>query len=143
MARETAVKIVADAYAWIELFSGTRQGEFAKARMEEAESVITPDSVLAEVARKYLREGVEEETARQRLSIMLEASEPAYVDDDTAIEAGKAYLELERRAKDAGLGKPSLFDALVLAVARRNDAKVLTGDEHFEALPETIWKGPD
>ena len=137
------MKIVADAYAWIELFSGTRQGEFAKARMEEAESVITPDSVLAEVARKYLREGVEEETARQRLSTMLEASEPAYVDDDTAIEAGKAYLELEMRAKEAGLGKPSLFDALVLAAARRNGAKVLTGDEHFEGLPETIWMGPD
>ena len=137
------MKIVADAYAWIELFSGTRQGEFAKARMEEAESVITPDSVLAEVARKYLRAGVEEETARQRLSTMLEASEPAYVDDDSAIEAGMAYLELVRRAKDAGLGKPSVFDALVLAVARRNDAKVLTGDEHFEGLPETIWMGPD
>ncbi|HYB75404.1 MAG TPA: PIN domain-containing protein [Nitrososphaerales archaeon] len=137
------MKIVADAYAWIELFSGTRNGEFAKARMEEAETVITPDSVLAEIARKYLREGMKEETTRQRLSTILEASEPAFIDDDIAIEAGKAYLQLEKRAKASGLEKPSLFDALVLAVARRHDGKVLTGDTHFEGLPETIWISSD
>lgn len=141
-ARKTAVKIVADAYAWIELFAGTRKGEFAKSRMEEAETVITPDTVLAEVARKYIREGIKEETARQRLSTILEASEPAYIDDGIALEAAKAYLQLEKRARDAGLGKPSLFDALVLAIARKNDGKVLTGDEHFEGLPETVWIGP-
>ncbi|MDG6899937.1 MAG: PIN domain-containing protein [Nitrososphaerota archaeon] len=138
-AKGIAVKIVADAYAWIELFAGTRKGEFAKSKMEEAETVITPDTVLAEVARKYIREGITEETARQRLSIIMEASVLAYIDDAIAIEAGKAYLQLERKAKDAGLKKPSLFDALVLAVARNGDGKVLTGDEHFEGLPETIW----
>ena len=136
------MKIVADAYAWIELFAGTRKGEFAKSKLEEAETVITPDTVLAEVARKYIREGIKEETARQRLSTILEASEPAYVDDGIALEAAKAYHQLEKRAKDAGLEKPSLFDALVLAVARKNDGKVLTGDEHFEGLPETMWIGP-
>ena len=138
-ARETVVKIVADAYAWIELFAGTRRGEFAKSTMEEAETVITPDTVLAEVARKYVREGIKEETTRQRLSVILEASEPAHIDDEIAVEAGKSYLQLEKRARDAGLKKPSLFDALVLAVARKGDAKVLTGDEHFEGLPETVW----
>jgi predicted nucleic acid-binding protein len=140
--RETVVKIVADSYAWIELFAGTRKGEFVKARMEEAETVITPDTVLAEVARKYIREGIKEDTARQRLSIILEASEPAYIDDEIAVEAAKAYLQLEKRAKDAGLDKPSLFDAVVLSIARRNDGKILTGDQHFEGLPETMWIGP-
>ena len=135
------MKIVADAYAWIELFAGTSRGSFAKGRMEEAETVITPDTVLAEVARKYLREEVEEETTRRRLSTILEASEPAYVDDDLAIEASKAYFELQKKARDGGLKTPSLFDALVLATARKNRAKVLTGDEHFEELPETLWMG--
>lgn len=135
------VKIVADAYAWIELFSGTSKGDFAKSKMEEAETVITPDTVLAEVARKYLREGVKEETTRRRLSTILEASEPAYVDDDLAIEASEAYFQLEKKAKAEGLKKPSLFDALVLATARRNNARMLTGDEHFKELPETLWMG--
>jgi len=135
------VKIVADAYAWIELFSGTLKGGLAKSEMEKAEAVITPDTVLAEIARKYLREGIREETTKRRLSTILEASEPAYVDDSTAIEAARAYVQLEKKARDGGIKKPSLFDALVLAVARKNDAKILTGDAHFENLPETIWLG--
>ena len=137
------MKIVADAYAWIELFAGTRKGEFVKNQMGQAETVITPDTVLAEVARKYIREGINEETTRKRLSTVLEASEPAYIDDGVAVEAGKAYLQLEKRARDAGLEKPSLFDALVLAVARKSDGKVLTGDERFGGLPETLWIDSD
>lgn len=135
------MKIVADSSAWIELFSGTSKGEEAKSKMEEAESVITPDTVLAEVARKYLREGIKESIIRHRLSTILEASEPAYVDDTTAIEAAKTYVQLEKKAREERLKKPSLFDAVVLAVARINQGKVLTGDEHFENLPETIWLG--
>jgi len=142
LVRETAVKIVADAYAWVELFAGTQRGEFVKSKMIEAETVITPDTVLAEVARKYFREGIKEETARKRLSTILEASEPAYIDDGVALEAAMACLQLEKRAKDAGLDRPSLFDAVVLAIARRSDGKVLTGDEHFEGLPETVWISP-
>ena len=141
-ARETAVKIVADAYAWIELFAGSRKGEFVKKEMEEAETVITPDTVLAEVARKYIREGIKEETIRKRLSTILEASEPADIDDGVALDAAKAYLQLEKRARDAGLDRPSLFDAVVLAIARRSDGKVLTRDEHFDGLPETMWISP-
>ena len=137
------MKIVVDAYAWVEFFAGTRKGESVKDQMERAETVITPDTVLAEVARKYIREGISEETTRKRLSTVLEASEPADVDDGVAVEAGKAYLELEKRARDAGLEKPSLFDALVLAVARKSDGMVLTGDEHFRGLPETLWIDSD
>lgn len=135
------MKIVADSYAWIELFAGTSKGREAKNKMEEAESTITPDTVLAEVARKYLREGIRESTIRQRLATILEASESAYIDDTTAIEAAKTYVELEKKAREEKLKKPSLFDAVVLAVARINQGNVLTGDEHFENLPETIWLG--
>ena len=133
------MKIVADAYAWVELFAGTSKGGFAKMRMEEAETVITPDTVLAEVARKYLREGANEETTRRRLSTILEASEPSCVDDEMAIEASKAYFELESKARNEKLKKPSLFDALTLATARKMGGRVLTGDEHFKGLGETLW----
>jgi len=134
-------KIVADAHAWIELFAGTSKGALAKKIMEQAETVITPDTVLAEVARKYLRDGMGEETARSRLSTIMEASEPAHIDDEVAISASNAYFQLEEKAVNEGLSKPSLFDALVLAMARRNGAKVLTCNAHFEGLPETVWMG--
>jgi predicted nucleic acid-binding protein len=135
------VKIVVDSYAWIEVFSGTAKGEEAKKNMEQAESVLTPDIVLAEVARKYFRAGIAEGTIRKRLATILEASEPAHIDDITAIAAAMTSSELEKKAKEARSTKPSLFDAIVLAIARTNQAKVLTGDKHFENLPETIWLG--
>jgi predicted nucleic acid-binding protein len=135
------MKIVVDAYAWIEVFLGSEAGLRAKKTMEEAESVLTPGTVLAEVARKYVREGAAEATIRKRLQTILEASEPVEVDADLAMEAAKAAVQLERRAATSGLRKPSLFDGIVLASARRNKAKVLTGDEHFKGLTETAWLG--
>jgi predicted nucleic acid-binding protein len=36
---------------------------------------------------------------------------------------------------------PSLFDAILLATARTLGAKLLTGDEHFKGIDETIWIG--
>jgi predicted nucleic acid-binding protein len=103
--------------------------------------VLTPGTVLAEIARKYAREGATAQTIRKRLATILEASEPVHVDADLALEAAKATVQLERRAASSGLRKPSLFDGIVLASARRNDAKVLTGDEHFKNLVETVWLG--
>ena len=129
------MKIVADAHAWIELFAGKRKGEFAKSKMEEAETVITPDTVLAEVARKYIREGIKEETTRERLSTILEASEPACIDDGIAIEAAKAYIQLAKRAKDAGLEKPSLFEGMSTSTILRTftSASIIGGV--FTAMP--------
>ncbi len=137
----TATKIVVDAYAWIEVFLGSEPGRRAKGIIEEAENVLTPGTVLAEVARKYVREGTAESTVRKRLATMLETSELVEVDSDLALEAARAAVQLERRASASGLRKPSLFDGIVLASARRSKAKVLTGDEHFKALAETVWLG--
>ena len=107
--------------------------------MMEAEEVFTPDTVLAEIARKYHRDGIADATIRTRLASILEASEILRIDEDVALAAGKAYRELESKARDEKLRKPSLFDAIVLADARTQDAKVLTGDRHFMGLPEALW----
>jgi len=134
-------KIVVDAYAWIEVFLGSETGRRTKGIIEDAEAVLTPGTVLAEVARKYVREGAAESTVRKRLATILETSELVDVDADLALEAAKATAELDRRASSSGLRRPSLFDGIVLASARRNKAKVLTGDEHFKTLTETVWLG--
>jgi predicted nucleic acid-binding protein len=135
------MKIVVDAYAWIEIFLGSESGRRAKGIIEEAENVLTPGTVLAEVARKYTLAGVTAPTIRKRLATMLEASEPVDVNEEIALEAARATIQLEKRVATSGLRKPSLFDGIVLASARQNDAKVLTGDEHFKGLPETVWVG--
>ena len=127
------MKIVVDTYAWIEIFVGSEKGAKAKEHLEKADMVYTPDIVLAEIARKYLREGMNQDTIVDRLRIIIEASDIIPIDAEVALEAAKCYMELLNAAKEEGLRKPSLFDAIVLATARTLKAKVLTGDEHLKS----------
>ncbi len=136
------VNLVVDTYAWIEYFQGSKKGEEVKEFLLSAENVYTPSIVLAEIARKYIRENIPREIVKQRLKIIVEISFIVYINAEIALEAGKTYLELVKHAKDKGLRqKPSLNDALVLAIARKLGAKILTGDKHFKDLEETIWIG--
>lgn len=137
--RRIAVKIVVDACAWIEIFIGSERGKRAKEILEQADEVYTPDTVMAEVARKYCREGAEERTTQARLEIIAKASDIVPIDIKLALEAARCYTRLTREAKRKDLTTPSLFDAIPLAAARLLKAKILTGDEHFKNLPETIW----
>ena len=133
------MKIVVDACAWIEIFIGSERGKRAKEILEQADEVYTPDTVMAEVARKYCREGAEERTPQARLEIIAGASDIVLIDIKLALEAAKCYTRLAREAKRRRLATPSLFDAIPLAAARLLKAKILTGDEHFRNLPEAIW----
>ena len=77
----------------------------------------------------------------ERLEKIVEASSMIPVDTDVALESAKCYRELSEKAKKARVRTPSLFDAIILAVARVLKAKVVTSDEHFKNLPETLWLG--
>ena len=133
------MKIVIDTYAWIELLIGSEKGKKVKELIENAEEVYTPSTVLAETARKFLREGTNEKTITMWLEIITAASVITQIDSTTALEAAKSQLELAKKAKISKQNTPSLFDAIVHATARINQCKILTGDEHFKNLPETIW----
>ena len=134
-------KIVIDAYAWIELFIGSGKGLDVKNLIENADEIYTPGTVLAEIARKYVREGVDEKTIDARLEVIVLASNITHIDAGIALEASRCYLELTACAKKSKLNSPSLFDAIVLATGRLSKSKIVTGDEHFKNLPETIWIG--
>jgi len=127
-----------DSYAWVELFLGGQKGQRVRGIIAEADEVRTPDVVLAELSRKYLREKAEVSTVRSRLETITSASLVTPVGVDVAVKAGEAFLELVDRAAKQRRRAPSLFDVIVLATARVHDSQVLTGDEHFEGLSETI-----
>jgi len=135
------VKIVVDAYAWVELFLGSEKGRKVKEILEDADEVYTPDTVLAEIARKYVKEGAEEKTVDARLETITAASNIAQIDTKIALEAARCYMQLVTDAKKAKLKAPSLFDAIVLATGILLESKILTGDEHFRNLSETLWIG--
>lgn len=133
------MSIVVDTYAWIEVFLGSQKGAIVKEALEEAADVYTPDVVLAEIARKYLREGIEETLVGERLRVVSSASVVTPIDSEVALSAGRVYSELVEKARKEKLRDPSLFDAIVLATARSYQARLVTGDEHFRNLPEAIW----
>jgi len=133
------VKIVIDAYAWIEHFIGSAKGQKVKEIIESADEVFTPGTVLAEIARKYLREGVDEKIVDSRLQEITGASNIVPVDTNLALESARCFLELSAKAHKSKQKNPSLFDAIVLATGRLLESKILTGDEHFKSLPETVW----
>ena len=56
-----------------------------------------------------------------------------------ALLAAKCYVEMQANAKKLKLTLPGLFDAIILATGRSLNAKILTGDQHFKGLPETLW----
>jgi predicted nucleic acid-binding protein len=135
------VKIVIDSYAWIEHFLGSEKGRKVDEIVESADEVYTPDTVLVEVARKYFREGVEQRIIDAHLVEMTEASTVVCLDAKLASAAANCYLEMEVCARESKLNRPSLFDAIVLAVARNFKAKIVTGDQHFKNMAETLWVG--
>ncbi|WP_449462237.1 PIN domain-containing protein [Tardisphaera miroshnichenkoae] len=135
------MKIVVDSYAWVEVFRGSDKGEKALEVMGRGEELIIPDLVLAELARKFAREGLNEKESEELLDRVARASRIAGVNKGTALLAAKCYSELAATAKQKRLSDPSLFDAVILAIARESAGKVLTGDMHFRDLPETIWLG--
>ncbi len=133
------MKIVVDGYAWIEIFIGSKIGEKVREKLVEADEVYTSDVVMSEIARKYLGEGVEQRMILERLRTIVETSDISSINIDVAIESARCYMELSAKAKKEGIKAPSLFDAIVLATTRVFNAKVITGDNHFKNLPETLW----
>ena len=132
------LKIVMDSYAWIELFLGSEKGKKVIEIVSSADEVITPDLVLAEIGRKYIREGANEKEVENRLKFIEENSIVACLDADISIEGGKAYLELLEKSKKESKNKPALTDSILLALARKYSAKIVSGDKIFEGMKEVI-----
>jgi predicted nucleic acid-binding protein len=124
----TSLDII-DTFAWIEYFAGTVRGERARPHIEMGDG-ITPAIVVAEFTDKYVREGMNPD---ERLKFIRTKTMIQSLDDETAEAAGR--ISADRRTKAKGWG---LVDSCVLATARGKGLKVVTGDEHFEGLPEAI-----
>jgi len=120
---------VIDSFAWVEYFGGTEKGEKAKQYVESGNAV-TPTIVIAELSNKYARENLE---FGEKLQFIRFNTRIALLTEDIANKAGKINAERRKFVK----GWP-LADSIVLTTAKELSAKIITGDEHFEDLPEAI-----
>lgn len=132
--------IVLDSYAWIEYFLGSETGETVREHLK-TEEAITPSIVLAEVARKYLKQQVKESEVLRRLIFISANSTIAEINIDLGLCAARAYFELLEKTRTEKLKKPSLADGIVLATGRAFKAGILTGDEHFRGLGGVTYIG--
>ena len=130
--------IVLDSYAWVEYFLGSEAGKIVKEYLN-IEEAVTPSIVLAEIARKYLREQIDEKEVVRRLEFVSANSIIAEIDVDLSVAAAKAYLEILEKAEREKLKKPGLTDGIVFAIGKTLGAKIITGDEHFKRLTEVIF----
>lgn len=127
---------VIDAYAWIEYFRSSKAGEVAK-KFIESEGSMTPTIVVAEVSRKLLKEievGNETMEGRlKRLEFIRASSRIVDLNFDVAAVAGEIDVDMKRKVRGWGLA-----DSIILCTARTVKGRVVTGDEHFRGLEETI-----
>lgn len=130
-------RYVIDAYAWIEYFRASKSGEVAKKYIESEDSA-TPTIVVSEISRKLLREielGNETREGRlKRLEFIRATSQIVDLDFEIAAEAGEIDLDMKKKVKGWGLA-----DSIILCTARTAKGNVVTGDEHFRGLEETIF----
>lgn len=125
-------KYVIDAYAWIEYLIGSKDGEKVKSVLEEDNNeVYTCAVTVAEVISKTAREGRDFETA---YDILISNSQVINTGEEISKDAGVLHSEMRKSKGDFGFA-----DAYVLAVARRINSKILTGDFHFKGLKEVIF----
>ncbi len=132
---------IVDSFAWIEFLAGSEHEAKVRECLATADSVTTPDVVLAEVACKLCRDGIGQEIVRKKVADICTLSQVAPISFEIAMGVFEADLELRKKAKSRGLGNPGLSDAVVLSTARVLHGTILTGDPHFRGLSETAWLG--
>jgi toxin FitB len=135
------LKLIVDSYAWVEFLLAGPHGPEVRRHFEAPNDLVSPDIVLAEVAKRLARDISSLGEISGHLRSMTALSTVAPINTDVAMASIGAGATLRSHALRKKLGQPSFADAIVLGFARELSGRVLTGDRHFEGLPETEWVG--
>lgn len=124
-------KYIIDSYAWIEYFRGTSLGEKARPYVESQEAATTTIT-LSELREKYLKE--KWNYFNEDLTFITSTTLVVPLEKAVAILAGEINHAMKQTVKGWGIS-----DSIILATARSTSTRVVTGDEHFKGLKETIF----
>ncbi len=95
---------------------------------------ITPSTVLAKIARKYMREGVPRVDTRKRLLFIRGKTLVKHIDMDVSLLAGRVYLGLLDHSRKTDLRTRGLSDAFDYAIGLIEEDRMATGDWLFRDL---------
>ena len=124
------MKVIFDTYAWIEYFLGSSKGKKVS-NIFESNEIITPIIVLVELSCKSAKENWD---FKKYLEFIKANSLVLNIREKTLIDTGKLYVQMRSKIRDFGL-----VDTIILAMAKVEKAKILTGDKHFETLDNVIF----
>src|SRR2546427_3651463 len=119
---------VMDSYAWVEYFRGTVAGKKVR-EYAESDVVATSTLTLAELREKYLRE--KWTSFEEDIAFISTRTSLTQLDRQIALLSGEINHERKKVVRNWGTA-----DSIILATARTASAKGVTGDRHFEGLPE-------
>ena len=116
---------VVDSSAWIEYFSGSESGRMVSEIIDdEKNEILTTVITIAEISSFFKKEDKDFEKA---YTIILKNSKVIYLNGESAKNLGKLYAEVKSKNK-----KFSFADSLVLFVAKKHIAKIVTKDFDFK-----------
>lgn len=118
--------MVVDSYAWVEYAAGSEEGQRAKSYIEADNALYSPAIVIAELSDRATRTGRRDEWAETLYPFIRGHTTIVPLDPEIADLAGTLKWELRESSPEAGLA-----DAIVLATARQQEARVMTGDPDF------------
>ncbi len=122
---------VIDTYAWIEYLIGSHKGEKVKGILENrTNNIFTSIVSLSELVSIIKREGGDYNAVYYKV---ISLSKLAGVSPEFCKQVGVEHANMRTKVKDFGLA-----DAFVLTVAKKLDAKIVTGDPHFKSIKGAI-----
>jgi len=119
-------RLILDSYGWIELFTRGPKCRLFEQKLASGSEILLPEIVLAEVAAKFHAVGRGQE-CRSVVAGMVQKARLVGISEEVADLAGKILSENKKR----GMG---LADAVILAIAVKEGATVVTGDPHFKGF---------
>lgn len=123
------MKYVVDSYAWIEYLDASHRGEIVRKILGNNE-IYTISLTIAEVVSRAKRRDKDANIAYETI---VSNSKIIDVTSEMAKDAGVLHATIRERIKDFGL-----VDSFILIIAKKLNAKILTGDPHFKGFKEAI-----
>ena len=122
------MNIVFDTYAWIEYFLGSEQGKVVESYMKEG--IITPFIVLLELSYRADKEGW---NFKQYLDFIKLKSKITGITESFILKFGSICNKTKNEVSGIGMA-----DVIVLLTAIEENARILTGDQHFKDISRAI-----
>ena len=120
--------ILVDSFVWLEILRGSKKGKIALEIINKSDRVFTSVLNLYEL-RHQIEQIADQKTSNEYIRAIKSHTKVIVIDEKIALKGALVKHEYK---------KMGVLDCLILATARINALKILTGDETFKGIDGTI-----